>query len=249
MAEVPSSSNKRLHCILNFNSKLNISSHLNNWGEFSIETKRVESFFTDKDIKEMLKAIYRGCKKRAVGEVAAFGYRKLNDTSPRRTHIHHSAQMRDPPADRPAVDRAWLSGRFHGWEQSVTSQPLGGRTWSRSFRSPGRPETIAMCPGQTVTPAVTTKPEPNGSCLFAAGIPADIVGSQNFLYSSNTTSWRLMKRANNKTGACVALTTSSADGDIDSRKKWLSVEGAWNNFAGGTRQPQCKENVMEKSNC
>ena len=38
---------------------------------------------------------------------------------------------------------------------------------------------------------------PNWSCLFAAGSPTDTVGSQNFLYSSNTTSWRLMRRANN----------------------------------------------------
>ena len=31
---------------------------------------------------------------------------------------------------------------------------------------------------------------------FAAGSPTDTVGSQSFLYSSNTTSWRFMSRAN-----------------------------------------------------
>ena len=42
--------------------------------------------------------------------------------------------------------------------------------------------------------------DPNGSCLFAAGLPTDIVGCQNFLYSTSTTSWRLMRRANNNIG-------------------------------------------------
>ena len=32
--------------------------------------------------------------------------------------------------------------------------------------------------------------DPNGSCLFEAGLPTDIVGRQNFLYSSITSSWR-----------------------------------------------------------
>ena len=39
----------------------------------------------------------------------------------------------------------------------------------------------------------------NGSCLFAAGLPTDSWQPKlpNFIYSSNTTSWRLMRRANN----------------------------------------------------
>ena len=42
------------------------------------------------------------------------------------------------------------------------------------------------------------KSNPNGSCLFATGSPTDTVGSPNFLtFSSNITSWRLMRRANN----------------------------------------------------
>ena len=65
--------------------------------------------------------------------------------------------------------------------------------------------------------------DPNGSCLFAAGSPTDTVGSQN---SSNTTSWRLMRRANNnnpascETGECevrpATLSTLQSEMDLTS---------------------------------